>query len=91
MIHNTNQSGELHPCSTKLRTVYANDNKFKSANLSGCFLAGRSATIRLQNNELTSVDITNDPGIYSLNLYNNSLNQTAVDNVLQALESYGTG
>jgi len=44
----------------------------------------------LQNNALTGINIANDPGIYSLNLNNNSLNQTAVDDVLQILESYGT-
>lgn len=89
MIQNTNQSGEFHPCSTKLRTVYANNNKFTSANLSGCFPAGRSATIRLQNNALTSINIENNPGIYSLNLNNNSLNETTVDNILEILDSYG--
>lgn len=89
MIQNTNQSGEFDPGSTELRTVYANDNKFTSVNLSGCFPAGRSATIRLQNNTLTSINIENSPGIYSLNLYNNSLNQSTVDYVLQALDSSG--
>jgi hypothetical protein len=89
MMQNANQIGEFHPCSTKLRTLYANDNKFSSANLSGCFPEGRSATIRLQNNALTSINLANDTGIYSLNLENNSLNQTAVDDVLQVLNSYG--
>ena len=90
MMQNTNQSGEFHPCSAELRAVYANDNRFTSANLFGCFPEGHSATVRLQNNALASINISADPGIYSLNLENNSLNQTAVDNILQVLDSYGT-
>ena len=44
----------------------------------------------IQDNNLTSLDISNDPGLLYLNASLNSLNQTAVDGVLQTLDSYNT-
>ena len=46
--------------------------------------------MKIQNNNLTSLDISNDPGLLYLNASRNSLNQTAVDGILQTLDSYNT-
>jgi hypothetical protein len=69
---------------------WASNNHYNTAILSGCFPAGRGGTINLYNNDLTSLDISNDPGLFHLNASRNSLNQTAVDGVLQTLDSYET-
>ena len=46
--------------------------------------------MEIQNNNLISLDISNDPGLLYLNGSFNSLNQTAVDDILQILDSYNT-
>jgi hypothetical protein len=85
-----NQSGMLYLNSTNLETVRAYNNHYNAAVLSGCFPAGRKGTVNIYDNNLTSLDISNDPGLINLNASNNSLNQTAVDGVLQTLDSYNT-
>jgi len=85
-----NQSGTLHLTSTSLKKVRAYDNHYSAAVLSGCFPAGRRAVVQIYNNELTSLDISNDPGLIHLNASSNSLDQTAIDGILQTLDSYNT-
>jgi hypothetical protein len=46
--------------------------------------------VNLHNNDLTSLDISNDPSLLYLNVSRNLLNQTAVDEILQTLDSYNT-
>ncbi|WP_255336405.1 hypothetical protein [Methanosarcina sp. KYL-1] len=89
-VWNGNQSGTLHLSSTDLIRVRANDNRYSVAVLSGCFPAGREGFVEIYNNNLTSLDISNDPGLLHLNASRNSLSQTAIDGVLQTLDSYGT-
>lgn len=89
-VWDDNQSGNLHLNSTNLKTVQAYNNHYNSANFSGCFPAGRDGTVNIYNNNLTSLDISNDPGLLYLNASNNLLNQVAVDGVLQTLDSYNT-
>ncbi|KKH46320.1 hypothetical protein, partial [Methanosarcina sp. 1.H.A.2.2] len=89
-IWNGNQSGALHLTSTNLKSVLSANNHYNAANFSGCFPAGRKCTVNMYNNDLTSLDISNDPGLLYLNASRNSLNQTAVDGVLQTLDSYNT-
>ena len=89
-IWNDSQSGTLHLTSTNLKSVLAANNQYISANFSGCFPAGRDGTVYIYNNKLTSLDISNDPGLLNLNASNNFLNQEAVDGVLQTLDSYDT-
>lgn len=87
---NSNQTGTLDLTSTELKSVLSYDNHYTAANFSGCFPAGRKGTVNLCNNNLKSIDISNDPGLLDLNVSLNSLNQTAVDGVLQTLDSYNT-
>ncbi|WP_048136093.1 hypothetical protein [Methanosarcina sp. 1.H.T.1A.1] len=89
-IWDGNQSGALHLTSTNLKSVLSANNHYNAANFSGCFPAGRKCTVNMYNNDLTSLDISNDPGLLYLNASRNSLNQTAVDGVLQTLDSYNT-
>ncbi len=89
-VWNGNQSGTLHLDSTNLIRVRANDNRYSAADLSGCFPAGSEGFVEIYNNDLTSLDISNDPGLLHLNASRNSLDQTAVDGVLQTMDSYGT-
>jgi PKD repeat protein len=46
--------------------------------------------VEIQNNNLKSLDISNDPGLLYLNASLNSLDQTAVDGILQTLDFYNT-
>lgn len=85
-----NQTGALAPISTNLRKVLAHNNHYTSAFFPGSFPAGRNASVDLHNNNLTRLDISNDPGLISLDICNNSLNETAVDEILQTLDSYET-
>lgn len=89
-VWNSNQSGNLNLNSTNLKSVLASNNYYNTANLSGCFPAGRRGTVIINNNELTSLDISNDPGLLYLNVSSNSLNQTEIDQLLQTLDSYKT-
>lgn len=89
-VWNSNQSGNLNLNSTNLKSVLASNNYYNTANLSGCFPAGRRGTVIINNNELTSLDISNDPGLLYLNVSSNSLNQPEIDQLLQTLDSYKT-
>jgi hypothetical protein len=73
-----------------LKSVLSSDNHYNAANFSGCFPASREGTVNMYNNNLTSLDISNDPGLINLNISQNSLNQAAVDGVLQTMDSYNT-
>jgi PGF-pre-PGF domain-containing protein len=86
---NDNQSGTLHLTSTSLRRVLSSNNHYSAAVLSGCFPAG-GRELNIHDNNLKSLDISNDPGLLYLDASRNSLNQTAVDGVLQTLDSYKT-
>ena len=87
---NDNQSGTLHLTSTNLREVLSAGNHYNAAIISGCFPAGRNGYVEIENNYLISLDISNDPGLLYLNASRNYLNKTAVDGVLQTLDSYNT-
>ena len=87
---NDNQTGTLHLTSTNLKNVRSANNHYNAAVFSGCFPAGRNGVIEIQNNNLTSLDISNDPGLIYVNASFNSLDQAAVDGVLQILDSYET-
>ena len=87
---NDNQTGTLHLTSTSLKNVRSANNHYNAAVFCGCFPAGRNGVIEIQNNNLTSLDISNDPGLIYVNASFNSLDQAAVDGVLQILDSYET-
>ncbi len=89
-VWNSNQSGTLYINSTNLEKVEASFNHYNAANFSGCFPSRRDGTVNICNNNLTSLDISNDPGLINLDISNNLLNQTAVDGILQTLDSYNT-
>lgn len=89
-IWNGNQTGSLHLTSTNLKSVLASNNQYNAANFSGCFPAGKKGTVNVYDNKLTSLDISNDPGLLYLNASRNSLNKKAVDGILQTLDSYNT-
>ena len=87
---NDNQSGTLHLTSTNLKSVLSANNHYSDAVFSDCFPAGINGVVEIQNNNLRSLDISNDPGLLYLNASFNSLNQTAVDGILQTLDFYST-
>ena len=87
---NDNQSGTLHMNATSLKTVLSSNNHYSAAVFSGCFPAGRNCELSIHHNNLKSLDISNDPGLFNLNASFNSLNKTAVDGILQTLDSYNT-
>ncbi|AKB28055.1 hypothetical protein MSSIT_1336 [Methanosarcina siciliae T4/M] len=89
-VWNGNQSGTLHLTSTNLKKVLSSNNQYTAANFSGCFPAGGRCTVNIYDNDLTSLDISDDPGLFYLNASLNSLNQTTVDGILQILDSYDT-
>ena len=87
---NDNQKGNLHPISTNLKNVESSNNHYSAAVFSGCFPAGRNAVVNIYDNNLTSLDISNDPGLTNLDAHNNYLNQEAIDRTLQTLDFYKT-
>jgi hypothetical protein len=87
---NSNQKGTLHPTSTNLKNVESSNNHYSATVLSGCFPTDRNAVVNIYDNNLTSLDISNDPGLTNLNVHNNFLNQEAIDRTLQTLDSYKT-
>jgi len=87
---NDNQNGTLHPISTHLKDVESSQNHYNAAVFSGCFPAGRNAVVNVYDNNLTSLDISNDPGLTNLDVHNNFLNQDTIDRTLQTLDSYET-
>lgn len=89
-IWNDNLTGTLHPTSTNLESVLAYGNKFSGANFSGDFPAGHNDGVDMHNNQLTSLDISNDPGLNSLTLNNNLLSQSVVDSTLETMDAYNT-
>lgn len=89
-IWNTNQSGTLRPASQNLASVIASGNHYTAADFSGAFPSGQYGYIDVSNNNLTSLNIANSPGLATLNARYNVLSQTAVDGVLQQLDGFGT-
>jgi PKD repeat protein len=82
--------GTLHLTSTNLREVLSASNHYNTAVFSGCFPAGGNGEVDINDNDLTSLDISNDPGLLYLNASFNLLNEVAVDGVLQTLDSFNT-
>lgn len=89
-IWNGNQSGSLHLTSKDLKNVLLSSNNYTIVNFSGCFPAGRKGTVNICNNKIISLDISDDPGLLYLDASQNLLDQTAVDGILQKLDSYHT-
>jgi hypothetical protein len=87
---NDNQNGTLHLTSTNLKHVESSNNHYNAAVFSGCFPIGTNATVNIYDNSLSSLDISNDPGLTNLDVHNNFLNQEAIDRTLQTLDSYKT-
>ena len=87
---NDNQNGTLHPISTHLKDVESSNNHYIAAVFPACFPAGRNAVVNIYDNNLTSLDISNDPGLTNLDVHNNFLNQETIDRTLQTLDSYKT-
>lgn len=88
-IGGDNQAGALNPISTNLRSVLANDNGYTSADFSGNYPAGANGIIDMDNNDLTSIDISDSPGLVRIDLHANPLSQSQIDAVLHNLDSFG--
>ncbi|NTV41071.1 MAG: hypothetical protein HGA61_02240 [Candidatus Moranbacteria bacterium] len=89
-IWNDNQTGTLAPTSTVLRSVQAFDNHYTAADFSGLFPSGRAAEVNVNGNELTSLSISDSPGLMFLYAKDNNLGQMAVDDTIEIMVSYGT-
>ncbi|NTV21945.1 MAG: hypothetical protein HGB03_00015 [Candidatus Yonathbacteria bacterium] len=90
-IWNDNQTGTLAPTSTVLRSVQAYDNHYTAADFSGLFPVGRAAEVNVNGNELTSLDVSDSPGIMWLYARDNDLGRDAVDAVLHELATVAGG
>jgi hypothetical protein len=89
-VWNDNQTGELHPTSEHLTSVLATGNYYETADFTGCFPAGRNGEIEISYNALTSLNISNCPGLMRLSAKSNKLNRAAVDEILGVLDAFGT-
>lgn len=89
-VWNDNQTGTLHPTSTSLTSVMAFGNQYTAADFSGCFPAGRNGEVYVYGNALASLDISNCPGLARLYAQGNNLDQSAIDGILETLDSFGT-
>jgi hypothetical protein len=88
-IWNSGQTGALSVASSQLASVIVSDNRYTSIDLHGQFPAGRDAYVEANNNALTRLDISDDPGLSKLHARDNALNRAAVDAILQQLDDYG--
>jgi hypothetical protein len=92
-LWNNNQTGILKipsTSSTRFVSICAWENAYTSADFSGSMKnASANAEILMQNNKLTTVNISGCVQLTNLNLSRNSLNETAVDYVLGMLDSLG--
>jgi hypothetical protein len=98
--YNTGHSGSFVNHSGNLGFVYAYSNALTSVNVSNgfpnplptCFTGagGVCGDLDVHQNQLTSLNIANSPGIKRLYAQQNNLGQTAVDSVLATLDGFGT-
>lgn len=93
-IWNTGQSGTLTVnSSVQMDSVLAHDNTYTTANLGSLFpFTGGQLTgqIAMANCHLSSVTITGDGQLFSVDFSNNLLPQAQVDGVLTTMNGYGT-
>jgi hypothetical protein len=93
-IPKTNQQGELilpksHP--VKSVSIWGWNNKYSSIDLRGSFQNSKaSGLVHLRDNEITNVNITGCIQIKDLDLSNNRLESTAIDQVLKQVDEYKT-
>ncbi len=92
-IWNDNQSGSIRiPSSSMDRRISfrASGNYYTNLNLQGALQRSNNiATVDFSNNLLTNVDISGCVQITNLNLQNNQLSQSEVDETLATLDSLG--
>lgn len=92
-IWNNNQDGVLEMTAAGnplIREVLANDNHYASANLGGIFPAGRRGNVELSRNRLSSLNVSDNPGLYRLEARANLFDQAAIDGILEAVDGFGT-
>lgn len=93
-IWNTGQSGILTVnSSVQMDSVLAHNNAYTTANLGSLFpFTGGQLTgqIAMASCSLTSVTITGDGQLFSVDFSNNLLPQAQVDSVLTVMNGYGT-
>jgi hypothetical protein len=87
---NTRQSGVLTSSSSAIRSLLTFGNGYMTADLTDQFPAGRNGTLRVFNNNLTSIALTGCSGLNDIDLSNNSLGTVEVDAVLALVASWGT-
>ncbi|NTW89628.1 MAG: hypothetical protein HGB37_01810 [Candidatus Moranbacteria bacterium] len=90
-IWNDNQTGTLAPTSSALRSVQAFDNHYTAADFSGLFPSGRAAEVNVSGNDLTHLDVSDNPGLMWLYAQDNDLDQATVDAVLHDLATVPNG
>jgi hypothetical protein len=90
-IWDTGQTGTLRLATTGAYSeILAADNSYSSLDLAGALQNPASyAIVNLSGNALTTVDVSGCAQITSLNLSNNSLDETQVDGVLSSLDAAG--
>jgi hypothetical protein len=86
----SNQSGELKGIGTSWFSVRATDNNYTSADFTGCFRQS-GGTLRLYNNDLTSLTLAGCTGLTTIEAQNNDLSPEAVTAVLRDLDENGAG
>ncbi len=86
----SDQSGELVIRSKALSSVITSWNAWTSADFTNQFPAGRNGSVEAHGCLLKSVELAGCSGLTHLDLYDNLLDQNAVDAILAEASSWGT-
>jgi PKD repeat protein len=80
-------TGELRTYSNNLGSIQAYGTRYTSAYFYGQFLPG--GVLSIYSAQLSKINIFNNPGLLNIDLHDNLLNQTEIDNVLYAVDLAG--
>jgi hypothetical protein len=88
LIWNDNQTGALTTASPQLTLVLASHNRYTSADFSNSFVSG-NGWLEVSDNQLTSLVLDGCSSLIHVSAANNNLQTSAVDYVLETLDSLG--
>jgi len=86
-IWNSGQMGTLDCRGIDPTSLLAYDNAYTAANFQGCGLG----SVNISGNNISSINVTSLSEVAGFDASDNSLNEAAVDGVLNALRSYAGG
>lgn len=89
-IWNTAQGGAYHSISTMGASLNAHDNAYVSADMAGRAPAFSGSALDMNNNLLTSINLTGCPGFTYIDLSRNAFNQAAIDGIFAVVNGFNT-